>query len=182
MIRRKYIAGSEEGKNIMLTRLRARLTDRQRTRCVFRVADNLAVETARRGKLQSVGDTIPVIEDRVGIKISVAERELESGLLGFTVIEDNTAFVSISPRCITFQHTLAHELGHILLGHNHGAALNLPATPEGCEGLLSGAMAALTDEAATNESAAELFAERLLSLIPEEGENADAVVWRVALQ
>lgn len=68
----------------------------------------------------SVKGLLAVVRDMAGLEeLRIQKVSLEGGTLGLTERCGKCAMISIATHCATIQHTLFHEIGHILLGHSH---------------------------------------------------------------
>lgn len=134
------------------------------------VADEIAVEAATAGPI-TTKSLIAAVEEYAGVKISLRIANLAENCVGFTDRSGNFATITISAACATRQHTLAHELGHLALGHQHCGNADDLTPPPACEELwryLSGQLNAVVD---VNEHQAEAFAERIVQLLPVSPEE-----------
>lgn len=130
------------------------------------VADEITLAAAEAGPV-TAKSLIAAVEEYAGIKITTRVDDLAENCVGFTDRSGNFATITISAACTTRQHTLAHELGHLALGHQHCATPDDLEPPEACEELwryLSGQLSEVVD---VNERQAEAFAERIVQLLPQ---------------
>lgn len=160
-----------------LRRRRDRNHVRKHAECA---AGRLMSMAAAVGPVDSVADLVGTVEHEIGTPVTMIKGELPCGQVGFTRLTDDEALIVVSPWCTTWQHTVAHELGHLVLGHRHGGVEIAPPPPGG------GAMWAalqreLEREAAINEIEAEAFAVRVLEMLPRPGESRGHVRWKDAL-
>lgn len=149
-------------------------------RAAERMADEVALRAGTTGDVDCVEDVVPVVGALTGLEITIEDAILPGDLVGFVEADGVKARVTISPRCVTREHTLAHELGHLVLDHRHGL-IAPPPPPPGCGGLWEKIVQEHEDEAERNEAAAEAFATRLLLMLPLRGETVASIPWKVAL-
>ena len=121
---------------------------------------------------------MPAVEEMIGRPVALYTGDLPLDQVAFTTSGANGAEIVLAEHCATRQHTLAHEIGHLVLGHRHGSvAVTTP--PPGCEEVFDSLHRELAREAARNEREAEVFAARLLEIVPARG--GAEVEWREAM-
>lgn len=164
----------------MIERLQQRRTENQVRRNAERAAGRILRAAEEKGAIRSVEDVIRTVEEEIGLPVAVCQMELPEGQVGFTELSDGCAVIVVAPLCATRQHTLAHELGHLVLGHRHGG-VELAPPPPGGEALWEALHRELERETALNEMVAEMFAVKLLKMLPRPGEDKGMVQWKEAL-
>lgn len=108
-------------------------------------------------------------------RISIKVASLETGRLACAHVVDDIARISVTPGCATLQHTLAHELGHLVLGHKGipgvEVDLDLSSCPPGLEALHRKMLPAYfsRQEQMQSEWEAEFFASEFLTILPGAG-------------
>lgn len=130
------------------------------------IADEIAIAAASSGTV-TCASLIRAVEKYVGVTITTRIEHLGEDCVGFTDRIDDQATITISSSCTTRQHTLAHELGHLALGHEHCATPEDFTAPEVCEELWRYFAGQLDEVEDANEAQAEAFAERIVKLLPD---------------
>lgn len=159
---------------------------RARRREIRRQADQLVGLAGKRMvKAITVTDLLPVAGDMMSVSITLRRASLPSGMLARTVRDGNSVSIEVSHRCMTVQHTILHEIGHLTLGHEHleipCVELDIPDPPKGFERFLSGVIQTTSNEIDILEAEAELFADRLTRLIPMDGSSPVAREWMLGI-
>lgn len=136
--------------------------------------------------VSSVADLIPVVERLKGVAITVNVDALTTDVFGLTTIDEKRKMCSIvlSEYCATREHTLAHELGHIMLGHDHCGMDFLPQTHDEFAGLAELMLGHDgQEEACQNEDEAEEFAVEVSKLLEHATRNSHPhlMLWGDAL-
>lgn len=145
--------------------LREALARRDKKTAIVRVAEAVMRWAAQGDGPWRVGDLVPVVEHMTGASITVRETGMDTGAVGFTEWAGDEVEVRISSDCATWEHTLAHELGHVILDHQF-CTMDDCTPPPACEDLSRRISRELADEIAELESEAEIFADRVMELLP----------------
>lgn len=83
------------------------------------MAKRVADACAQKGDTSAKG-LLTVVRGMAGLdELRIQKVSLDGATLGLTERSGKSAVISIATHCATIQHTLFHELGHILLGHSH---------------------------------------------------------------
>lgn len=156
--------------------------DRQgERRAPAQVATEIMVSAARKDHFD-VSQIVTAVERYASVQIVVREERLDSDLVGFTERRGNRVVITLCQSCATYRHTLAHELGHVALGHRGCGLSDVEVPPAACEELwrfLEGELNELED---SQEGEAEAFAERVVELWPEEpAAQCRDVLWKAAM-
>ena len=160
----------------------------KRESSIRRTAENLVLSAIRfcgSAEVRTVLQILPTVEAVFECSISVVERQLPSEVLGFVEATGSSEFqIVISRQCATKQHTLAHELGHVVLGHRHCCLDDIEVPDESYRDLarfLAGAP--LDDQVQALEWEAEVFADRLMEMLEDTVSTVQpgAFVWKAAL-
>lgn len=99
---------------------------------VRRSARKFIAQTVRRngGELQ-MRALLSAAAKKCGLRrIEVEWTTLSGGLVATTCLRNDVAVITISQSCTTIRRTLAHELGHLILGHRHIDPTCLEYDPE----------------------------------------------------
>lgn len=157
------------------------LARREEDKKIVRVADDILQWAAQGNGPWRVGDLIPVVEAAADASITIREGGIDARTVGFTEREGTEATITISSECATWEHTLAHELGHVVLGHRL-CSLDDLTPPAACEDLSRIISRELAEHAAPLEREAEIFADRVMKLLPSAETQAQAspvaVLWK----
>ncbi|GAB3135502.1 hypothetical protein GCM10027289_29280 [Tsukamurella serpentis] len=71
---------------------------------------------------RTVADVVAAYSAHLGRRIDVERRPLAVGVFGMWLRSDSRDLLIVSTGVATFEQTLAHELGHMVLGHEQGCA------------------------------------------------------------
>lgn len=159
----------------------------RRIRRARKQAERIVIGAARQDTpVRSVEDLICTVERITGTAISVVTAPLGGDTFGQSVLNLTTGRceITISEACGTWEHTLAHELGHIALQHDQCGAdsLTAPAPFEGLAEMMTGGVEA-RQRAEQCEQEAEAFADEVLRLLEYTARGADAstLPWAASL-
>lgn len=155
---------------------------RRRTR---RRAREFAGFVAVRAPLNTVDQLALLGGDFLGVNIRLVREQLAQGRLADSRRSGDEVTIRMSPTCTTEFHTVAHELGHLMLNHTHVSThcveQDALQSPEGFERLY---LAFFTDESRESvedelerEEEAELFATELMRRLETVNEPDLVHVW-----
>lgn len=167
--------------------MRKKLSTARRLRRARKAATTVVMEAcSSQERVCSVADLIPVVERLKGVSITVSVDVLTADVFGLTTIDEEkrTCSIVLSEQCATREHTLAHELGHIMLDHDHCGMDFLPQVQDEFAGLVElmfdyGGQ----EEACQNENEAEEFAVEVSKLLEHATRNSHPhiMLWGDAL-
>lgn len=157
----------------MITRLLAAIQAKRVRRC----ASTIALRAAERAPLSETADLIPALSDYVGkpVRLLHAASIDTEGI----AVESDSAFTIYLAQDANREMTLAHELGHIALGHKCCTISDrLPERGALMEWGLA-VEESLEDQARMAEREADIFADQVLMLIEvaRAGGKAHALRW-----
>lgn len=167
--------------------MRKKISASRRLRRARKAATTVVMEACRNQEsVSSVADLIPVIERLKNVSITVSIDALTADVFGLTTIDEErkTCSIILSDQCATREHTLAHELGHIMLGHDHCGMDFLPKTQDEFAGLAELMLGCDSqEEACQNENEAEEFAVEVSKLLEHATRNSHPhlMLWGDAL-
>lgn len=162
-------------------------------RKVRRRAHRVVEACARRGEASCIEDVLDAVGDVLTLDISLRRDDLPAGKLAYTRREDDHVSIVVSTRCTTVRHTVAHEVGHLVLGHTHFdstcVADSLGTPPPGFERFYQSFLPEAASEEQEriyarrerNEAEAEQFAVDLIRLTTTINETRVARQWAYAI-
>ena len=163
-----------------------RRRSRRKTRQARRAASQIILDEAARNPVHSVSNLVPAASRRVGRSISVIQ--VPSGEIatdGLTVEDDSTgAFTIKVSKAAPLEVTLAHELGHIVLGHGGCFSIEDLESQASRDGLAMWHQAvdeALRHQGMMAEYEADAFADQVLHLLEytRKGISIQGLRWAI---
>lgn len=162
-------------------------------RKIRRRARRVVESCAHRGESRCIEDVLAAVGVLLDVEITLSREKLPLGKVGYTRREGDHVLIVVSTACTTVRHTVAHEVGHLVLGHSHFdtacVADSLGQPPAGFERFHLNFMPEIggEDQVATcrlldrNEKEAEQFAIDLIHLTSTINHPRVAREWAYAI-
>lgn len=140
-------------------------------------------------EVSNVDELLPVVAKVSGLQhVACEDADLVSGVVATTYRNDDVATIRVSRTCMTRFHTMAHEIGHLVLRHSYCAVGCLEQDMSGCPAGFENfhlAFAPPASAAGNNEkqaeAEAEFFAREMARLWRHVGNSAAAREWAFGL-
>lgn len=164
--------------------MRKRRLSNARKRRVRTTARSFVDVLAQQAPLHTVDDFLEGASSFVGRPVVYELSDLEDGVVAMTRLRGDVATVTVSTTCTTVWHSVAHEVGHLALGHSHVAVRCIEQDLDDCPaGFERVHLAMLNPEGEDNpreiyaEFEAEVFATETMRLINTVNEPQPVRVW-----
>ena len=154
------------------------ITPRRRNQIRHRAAEL----TSLVGFNGQLSDILAATERLADVSIDMKEGDLPAGCLGVVKRVEDAVLITISNKCATRYFTVVHEVGHILLDHNHIDSMLIDY--ESSTSLLANSFLN-TDEQnilmEVEEREAEIFSNDFFKFLPSAGLSHVSRQWIVSV-